>query len=185
MPRETSEAVMIRTLLVVCSLIVPAMAVAQTPVDWQMNVAVLDPGDRIDVRTVSGLEVRGRVVRFDAESITLERQGREAHIPASSVSRIDRHDSIWNGGAIGFGAGFATGATMMATCDPGFFCEHSASAILGCGALTGGFGFGVGLLFDALVHGDHTVFRRSEGGRVRLDPVITKTQRSLSVRVGF
>jgi hypothetical protein len=169
-----------------CSLtMVPALAAGQTPVDWEMHISVLDAGDRIDVRTIEGQKIRGQMVRFDAQSITLQRQGRETRLPATTVFSVERHDSLWNGGLIGLAAGFSTGALMMATCEPGFLCEHSAEAILACGGLAGSFGFGVGVLFDAIVHGDHTVFRRSEPGRVELAPVVTRTEKSMAVRLRF
>ena len=175
---------MIRTLLVAWVIAIPAAAAGQTPVDWHMNVSVLDTGDRVNVRTTEGTRVRGRVVRVDADALTLTKDGRELRLSALNVSSIERHDSVWNGGVYGLGAGFATGVVLMSTCD-GLGCEHTPQAILSCGALGGAFGFGVGLLFDAIAHGDHTVFRRSDRGRVEVAPVITPTRKGLTVRLGF
>jgi hypothetical protein len=176
---------MIRPLLVVCTLLLPAIAAAQTPADWHMQVSALDPGDRINVRTIDGPTVRGRVVGVDAESITLKRQGREIRLAASTVRAVERQDRIWNGGGIGFASGFAMGVVIMSTCEPGLFCEHSAEAILTCGALTGGVGFGVGLLMDALVRGDNTVFRRTDLGRFTVAPAVTPTMKSVAVQLRF
>jgi hypothetical protein len=175
---------MIRSLILITILAVPAIARAQTPVDWSMQVNVLDAGDRINVKTVDGPTIRGRLQGLDAESITLLRGGRVTRLPASGVLSIERHDSVWNGGAIGLTTGFASGVVMMSTCDPGFMCEHSPEAILMCGALTGGFGFGVGVLFDAIVHGDHTIYRRNDR-RVSVVPVVTRQTARLGVTVTF
>ena len=89
---------MIRTLLVAWVIAIPAVAAGQTPVDWHMHVSVLDTGDRVNVRTTEGMRVRGRVVRVDADALTLTSDGRELRLPALNVSSIERHDSVWNGG---------------------------------------------------------------------------------------
>ena len=119
---------MIRTLLVAWVIAIPAVAAGQTPVDWHMHVSVLDPGDRVNVRTTEGMRVRGRVVRVDADALTLTSDGRELRLPALNVSSIERHDSVWNGGLYGLGAGFATGVVLMSTCEPGLGCEHTPEA---------------------------------------------------------
>ena len=175
---------MTRTLFLLIAVLPPALAAAQTPTDWPMHVSVLDPGDQVYVRQVEGMKLRGRVVSVDGDSITLTRKGRETRVPAAGVLSIERHDSVWNGGAIGFTAGFGTGVLMMSTCDPGFLCEHSPQAILMCGAMTGGFGFGVGVLFDALVHGDHTIYRRNDQ-RVVVAPIVTTQSARVAVAVRF
>jgi hypothetical protein len=176
---------MIRTLLVAWVIAIPAAAAGQTPVDWKLHVSVLDTGDRVNVRTTEGMRVRGRVVRVDADALTLTSDDQELRLPALKISSIERHDSVWNGGLYGLSAGFATGVVLMSTCEPGFICEHTPEAILGCGAITGAIGFGVGLLVDVIVRGDRTVFRRSDRGRVEVVPVITPTRKGLTVRLGF
>ena len=184
---------MIRTALVAVLITIPSIAAGQAPVDWHMHVSVLDAGDRIDVRTTEGTRLRGRVVRVDADALTVSSKGQEVRLPAITVNSIERHDGVWNGAVAGFTGGFATGVILMSTCDPGFLCEHSPEAILSCGALTGGFGFGVGLLIDAIVRGDGTVFRRSARARagiekgvdVNLAPLLTPTRKGLAVRLGF
>jgi hypothetical protein len=170
--------------LILFTLLIPAAAGAQTPTDWPMHVAVLDSGDQIHIDRVAAPRLRGRVVSMDGESITVTRHGRETRVPAAGVLRIERHDSVWNGGAIGFTAGFATGVLMMSTCDPGWFCEQTPQAILMCGALTGGFGFGVGVLFDAIVHGDHTIYRRNDR-RVAVAPLVTRQSKGVTVGLRF
>lgn len=171
-------------LVLLFAVLLPGVTAAQTPVDWSMQVGVLDPGDQIHVRSVEGSKLRGRMVSVDGESITVRRNGRETRVPATRVLSIERHDSVWNGGAIGFTAGFGTGALMMSTCEPGFMCEHSPQAILMCGAMTGGFGFGVGVLFDAIVHGDHTIYRRNDR-RIAVAPVVTPRSKGMTVTLGF
>ena len=180
---------MIRTALVACLIALPSIAAGQTPVDWHKHVSVLDPGDRVNVRTMEGTRLGGRVVHVDAEGLTLTSKGQELRLPAVNVRSIERPDSVWSGALIGLTAGFGTGVVMMSTCDPGFLCDHTPRAILGCGTLTGGFGFGVGLLIDAIVRGDRTVFRRSERGRAGVEfemaPIVTPTRKGLAVRLGF
>jgi hypothetical protein len=178
------EVAMTRTLFVLVVVLIPAMAPAQTPTDWPMHVGVLEPGDQILVRSVEGPRLRGEVVRVDGDSITLKRRGLATRVSASDVVSIERHDSVWNGGTIGFTAGFASGVLMMSTCDPSFMCEHSPQAILMCGAMAGGFGFGVGVLFDAIVHGDHTIYRRNES-RVAVAPVVTRQSKGVTVGLRF
>ena len=162
----------------------PSTGRADLPVDWYMHVSTLDAGDKVIVRTTDGEVIRARVARSDRDSITLRRQGREVIVAASRVHRLERHDGIWEGGKIGALAGFTTGALMMSACEPGFLCEHSPEAILACGGLTGGFGFGVGLLFDWMVHGDHSVVQRS-GARFDVAPSVTTTRTSVAVKVRF
>jgi len=180
---------MIRPALVACLIALPSIAAAQTPVDWHMHVSVLDPGDRVNVRTMEGTRLGGRIVRVDADALTLNSEGRELRLPAVGVRSIERQDNVWNGALVGLTAGFGTGVVLMSTCDPGFLCEHSPRAILACGTLTGGFGFGVGLVIDAIVRGDRTVFRRSERGRAGVEfemaPIVTPTRKGLAVRLGF
>ena len=175
---------MIRPVILFSLLALPSAALAQTPVDWNMQVNVLDAGDRIVVRTADSSGVRGKVLAIDGESITVARNGRPVRVAAGEVDWIERHDSVWNGGAIGFTAGFGAGVLMMSTCDPGWFCEHSPQAILTCGALTGGFAFGIGVLFDAIVHGDHTVYRRNDR-RVTVTPMVTPRSARVGVAVTF
>ena len=165
-------------------LLVATPAAGQTPVDWEMHVTALDPGHEIDLRTASS-KLRGRVVSVDGESITLKHRGRELRLLAADVDSIERVDRVWNGTAIGFTAGFATGAAMMLTCEPGFLCEHSAEAVLACGGLAGAFGAGVGLLLDAIVRGDRTVFRRAGQTMVGVAPDVRPGHAAMAVRVRF
>ena len=173
-----------RILFVMFALIVPATVAAQTPTDWGMHTGVLEQGDEIYIGRADASRLRGRIVSVDGESITVTRHGRLSRVAAADVLSIERHDSVWNGGTIGFTAGFATGALMMMTCDPGFLCEHSPQAILMCGSMAGGFGFGVGVLFDALVHGDHTVYRRTDR-RVAVAPFVTRETKGVAVGLKF
>ena len=154
------------------------------PVDWYMHVSTLQTGDKVVLRTTDGQVRRGSVSRTGPDSITLRRRGAEVRVAASGVNRLERHDGIWDGGRVGLLVGFTTGVVLMSTCEPGFLCEHSPEAILGCGAFVGGLGFGVGLLFDWMVHGDHTVVQRS-AARFEVVPMVTATRKSVAVRVGF
>lgn len=150
-----------------------------------MQVSALDPGEGVDVHPLQGPRIRGKVVHVDAESITVRRDGRDLRLAAADVYSIERRDRVWDGGQWGFAIGFATGALMMATCDGGLFCERSAPAILLCGTFAGGFGAGVGILADALVRGDRTVFRRTDATRVDIAPAIGARHKAVMVRVSF
>jgi hypothetical protein len=167
----------------------PLMVDAQTPhADFGHVAERLTQGDRTVVWTATGEVVRGRLVRADGDGLVIERASQTIALPAERVRRVERAvDRVWDGAMIGFGVGFAAGALSMATCEPeGWFCDHSARAVLACGSLAGAFGFGVGALVDVLIRPERLIFERGrETARVTLTPIMSRTGAAVMVRVAF
>lgn len=66
----------------------------------------IEPGQAVRVHATDGRALRGPVLEVTAESITLSGANAGAPIPAGSITRIEQHgDPVWNGLAIGVGAG--------------------------------------------------------------------------------
>jgi hypothetical protein len=169
-------------------LALPASAAAQTPNAYFGDIATqLRRGERTVVWTVNGDVIRGRLVEATGEGLRLERALDEIVLAASEVQRVERvGDGIWNGAAIGAAVGFASGAIMMATCEPGFFCDNSWQAVLACGGLAGAFGFGVGALGDWFVRPERLVFERgAQPSRVTVAPELSRRGGAVRVRVVF
>jgi hypothetical protein len=165
-----------------------APAGAQIPDAYFGDIASqLDVGERAVVSTISGEQIRGRVVGVSRAGIELQRKGENIRLLAQHVRKVERAgDRIWNGAGIGATIGFAIGAVPMATCDPGFMCDNSWQAVLGCGALVGGIGFGIGALGDWLVRPDRLIFDRGTGAaRLTVAPLISRARQGVTVRVKF
>lgn len=177
---------MIRNLLVVVfSLMLPTLAAGQTPVDWDMHVGVLDPGEKVHVRTLEGKTIHGRFVGVDRDSITVRRKGRETRVPAGTVRIVARPDRVWNGAAIGFMSGFAAVVVWEAVRDTGLSCEYGRRELFVCGTAAGVYGFGIGLAVDGIIRGDRPVFRRTGGSEIRVAPSVTSREKALKVHVSF
>jgi hypothetical protein len=174
---------MFRTAIVALFCLSPAIAAAQTPVDWHMRVSVLDPGDKVNIRTLAGESIHGRVVRVDADSITITRKGVETLVAASRVDRLGPPDRNWNGTGIGFAVGFAAGAVLLIATPSDI--DYTAGQLLAIGGIGGLYGAAFGAVIDSRIRGMRPIFQRNDGVRVDIAPAVTSGQRGIAVRVCF
>jgi hypothetical protein len=173
---------------VLAALLLSAPAAAQTADAYFGDIASqLEQGERAIVWTMSGETVRGRVIRVSRDGIDLRRDSQDIRLLARDVRKVERAaDRIWNGAGIGAMIGFPLGAVPMATCDPGFMCDNSWQAVLGCGGLVAAIGFGVGALGDWAVRRDRLIFDRGTGAaRLTVAPLVSTANRGMTVRLTF
>lgn len=174
--------------LMLAAVVLPAPASAQTSDAYFGDVASqLEEGERAIVWTMSGEKVRGRVIRVSGEAIEVRLNGRDLEVLAPDVRRIERAgDRIWDGAGIGAAIGFGFGAITMATCEPGFLCDHSLPAVLACGGMAGAFGFGVGALGDWLIRPDRLIFDRGDRvATLTVVPVLSAANSGVAIRITF
>ena len=119
------------------------------------------------VRDSAGVETQGKLLALSPESLTLLVDGVERRLDLSSVTRIQRRDSLKNGtitGAIvGVGMGLLTG--RLADCSgqaPGHGCAGFRVAMV---ALSTGVYAGLGTGIDALIPGRTTIYAAPAGSR--------------------
>jgi hypothetical protein len=127
----------------------------------------VERGDDVIVTQGNGVQVKGKVVRLEADGLTLLSAGQERLVPWSVISRIEEHDSLWNGAGWGTLAGAALGVMAdSGSCSPK--CDSQIPAqVLYLGLL----GAGVGAFFDWMIPGYEIVAGPVEGGRrVELSP---------------
>ena len=146
--------------LACCCLVAPAAVLAQGAAVPGAGFDALAPaGTRVEVIEDSGRKARGRLVRFDGDSLTIESDGRERTLDRRHVSRIYRRaDSVMNGLFIGLGVGAGIGiAGALSTDCGGLFgptrpCtgRETATKVGGLGGILGAMGMGMGVGLDAL-----------------------------------
>jgi hypothetical protein len=169
-------------------LVLPASAAAQNQIDYFGDVAAqLRPGEQAVIWTVAGEIVRGRFLEANDETIRLRREAGDIELASRDVQRVERAgDRIWDGAGIGGAVGFAAGAILMATCEPGFMCDNSWDAVLACGGMAAAFGFGVGALGDWLIRPERLVFERgAPRPRVSVSAALSRKGGAIRVRVAF
>jgi hypothetical protein len=121
----------------------------------------------VDVIADSGRQTRGRLLRFDAESLTLESDRREITFDRQHVAQVyQRGDSLKNGMLIGLGIGAGMGVVTGTTSDCGGFFEparpctagENAQRALVLGGVFGAIGMGIGAGIDALFTGRRLLY---------------------------
>lgn len=150
---------MLRGLVLVGWVFAARTASAQSAPAGQDFGALAATRTAIDVISDTGEQTRGRLLRFDANSLTMESHHREIRFDRQHVAKVyQRGDSLKNGMLIGLAAGAALGiaAGVTATCG-GFFeaprpCSASTKRDLAvfAGGTLGAIGLGVGAGIDAL-----------------------------------
>lgn len=147
----------------------------------------------IEVIGNAGNKTRGRLLRFDADSLTLESGRREVTVNRRDVSQIyQRGDSVKNGMLIGMGIGVALGTTVAfpPTECGGYFenprpCTGGERATLAgvFGGTLGALGFGIGAGIDALITGRRLLYQRP--GPVGVIPLVSRAAGGLSISVSW
>ena len=117
-------------------------------------------------------------------------------VPLADVQRVERRkDRFWNGALIGYGIGFATGATMVLATpcktDPNAFIDlcfdGPAFAAAFGGLITGPVGFAIGGITDAIKRKPRVVFDRGVSDRVAIavGPILVRRGSGLRVAIAF
>ena len=94
-------------LLAVFAAVISGCAHVEPTQSWPRLAERLEPGKPVAVTDAAGAEVRGRVAAVSATSLTLKVAGASRDYAAGDVRHVRRDgDPLWNGLAIGAGAGF-------------------------------------------------------------------------------
>jgi hypothetical protein len=118
----TGSAIRQIAILLITTALISGSAAAQD-VDFQ---PITRPGETIEITQTSGKRIRGKVLDLSPGALTLalagtDRQPARETIPASTIDRVVRVDSLLNGTLIGLaaglGAGIAPGTAMAQYCE--------------------------------------------------------------------
>jgi len=151
------------------------------------------PTDNPTVHVVedSGKETKGKLLRFDATSLTLDVNKNEMQFDRQHVNQIYvRGDSLTNGMLTGLFAGVGVGIVGGLTADEcGFVfpdsCTGSDRAALAgiLSAVFGGIGLGIGAGVDALIPGRDVLYQRRgpAGAGLSVSPVANRHGAGVSV----
>ena len=112
-------------------------------------VAAQNPGDTIFVTDRTGVQTDGRLMHISPDGLTLLVDGQERVIPPSSVARVEKRDSRWNGTLIG-----ATTGALIGVMGAGASCSPDCARDIPVAALiNGAIGAGIGALIDSGIRG--------------------------------
>jgi hypothetical protein len=132
----------------------PASGAAQTVTNLPDSARQLRSGRTIFVSHGDGEQTEGQFIRVTPEAIIVSVKGAERTIPADTVHRIDRRDSVWNGAIIGGAVlGLPGMAGAGASCSP-----NCGSAMTGAAIVFGAIGAGIGALVDRGISGRSPVY---------------------------
>ena len=158
-----------RTLVALPVLLMVAVpATAQTVTsDW---AAVPKANRVVYVTTDTGAEASGRLLRIDADSLTIRDRDQERTFQREHVIFVDRRgDSLRNGAIVGAITGAGLGALSGVMSDCGGLLEAPRDCTAGerarVLAIMTGFSTGVGIGIDALVRGRTRMYGRAAAGR--------------------
>jgi hypothetical protein len=180
--------------IAVCGLVSAAPALAQSgAASGGEFTALAAAGTPVEVVEESGTRDRGRLLRFDGESLTIESHGRERTLDRRNVSRIYRPaDSVMNGLVIGLGVGAGIGIAGGVSMDCGGVfgptrpCTGSerTKMVGGLGAILGAVGMGTGIGLDALFGHRHLLYDghvHQHAASVTVFPSVTRSGTGLSI----
>jgi hypothetical protein len=148
-------------------------AVSQPPaLDFPKEVK---PGAKVFVIDWTGAECAGTIVDVVPGGVTItQREGERVAIPAQSIARVERTDSLWNGLFIGAGVG----AVLSGVWD----VRNSGWELR---ALQWGFYTGIGVFLDWLREGRTVVYRAERQPMVTVAPLVAPCAAGLALRVSF
>jgi len=160
------------------AVLISASAVTGQPVRTDFSALPTD-NPTVHVLDDAGKETKGRLVRFDATSLTLDVNKTETRIDQQHVSGIYVRDSLTNGMLTGLFTGIALGVVgglSASDCGGLIFADSSRpctgadkAGIAGVlSAFLGGIGLGVGAGIDALIPGRKMLYERPGSGGATL-----------------
>jgi hypothetical protein len=133
-----------------------------TPVTAQGSATISPrPVSAVYVRSVSGDEARGQLLRLGPDTLTLLEQGASRDIPLAAISRIDaRGDSVKNGAIIG---AVVLGAWCAFICPQGLdgYSNNQLPYILGVNIALGA---AIGAGIDGMHVGRTTIYQQGGTG---------------------
>jgi hypothetical protein len=167
--------------------------------------SVPDTFDRLPLRDVDvyvvpdgGVEIKGRLIAFDQDSIAVWIDGRRWTFQRDDIRRIYRRgDSLTNGLRIGALAGGAAGvglaiAMSFGACDdlfrdfgPGCVVGASLVFLVAIAPVSIAVGMLAGMSIDALHSGRTLIYQRRSGPAIGLAPIVTRQRQGLSVSIGW
>ena len=111
-----------------------------------MRTGGLQPGDGVYVTDSHGCRIKADVAHLTSDSLTLTHGRETLRFHASEMLQVERQDSVWNGIAIGLGAGALTARRLLGS------GSDSLSAVVSTFVLVFGGGALIGWAVDANVH---------------------------------
>lgn len=183
-----------RLIIALFCLTIPSMAAAQ-----EMPAPKIRPGQHVFVITASGQEVEGEVDRITDGDIVIDTESGLRTHALSTLLRIEKPDSVWNGAI--YGAGTAVGIVVLGLTvfhnDPCVPSGNVGPAAITCpvepGTSSGeimwgmtrlvAIGAAVGALFDAIHPGRDVVWRNDGRLTLRIAPTATLHSVGLSGKV--
>lgn len=133
-----------------------ATSEAQSPNDTKLAIdSKANAGHRLTITTTDGTEVKGQLLRLDAEHLVLQQETGERSFKYTEIDRVrKRKNGVLLGALIGFGAGAAVGWPVAQLIERDDAATSDAVWI----ALAG---LGVGVGIDALLGSNPTIYRSS------------------------
>ena len=149
----------------------------------------LTPGDRVEIVTVDGAAIIGRLLQVSASGLAIDVNGKTVDLSAATVDQIVRRgDPIRNGVVRGtlIGGLSAVGVGVVLA---GLFGEDGgedsdAEGVLLLVGMGAGIGAGLGAVFDALRDGKSTVFK-AESRQTLLVPIIDRKRKGAALVLRF
>lgn len=175
------------SVVVLEGLLLATVASAQTVPPAQDFTSLGATRTSIDVVTDTGTETRGRLLRFDAESLTMNGHGRDITFDRQHVARIyQRGDSLKNGTLIGLGVGAALGMSAGLGAECGGLFEAVRPCTAGekvrmtaiAGGVLGAIGMGIGAGIDALRTGRRLLYEAQPQRRTATFSVVPNVTRA-------
>jgi hypothetical protein len=151
----------------------PAAAYAQADAgagvaaSFEQLQVLVRPGNTVTVTDAAGSQVSGRLESLSSSLLSLSVDGNRRDFNEADVTTIRqrRGDSLANGAWWGFGISAGLAVVAFSSCDE---CWDSPGFALGIIAGQGAMGAGVGVAIDALIRGQHTIYRRPAGSAAGL-----------------
>lgn len=146
---------------------------------------LVDVGDPILVKSSSGEDVTGELVRVSNGVLLLDSAGRQRAFRETEVVRVvqTQQDSFKNGVLLGMAIGAVVGGVVAYGCDSQYCPGWIKAAIPAYGL---GFGAGIGVGFDAIFRTPTVIFdRMDQAARVHLSPIVAPSRRGLQVTMTF
>ena len=168
-----------------------ATAWAQEPVRTLSDLpSRVQKGDRIRVKLRDGMVVSGRFDSVAGSSLRLSASRNSLReLSEITVAEVEkkRHDSVWNGAAIGALIGLGVGAAATAaTCGTNDTECSTIATLVFLPTFTGG-GLAIGALTDHFVYQYDPIYLQSASDRprLRLSPLVSKNQKGVLVSWSF
>jgi len=125
----------------------------------------LNQNEKVEITDEKGNHLKGRIVAFTEQTLTVSAKGVRRDFKESQVFEI-RHrkpDKWWNGMLIGLGTGAGSALVLTAAaCRGDCYGEIFAEAAVGGGI----YGMGIGALIDFMIRKNETVFSRKGPSRM-------------------